>query len=484
MPAITRLQVLSLREKGIITPERATDWLSVIQKGGVMDVSQSFIDQAGPSESLLPPGVSSLGNNEVEIDFKKINRQGILELRSGGLITAEQSVDFLRRQRETVARPTSLGGQLVSAARFAFDPTDPRGMIEVGGVPAKGGLLAAGLGLAAGTLAASVPQAAGISATAIPAAASRAVQGVAGRVASATGVRPFNLGRAALTTAVGAGTGLATAAAIGGDDAPPPAPGEIPGEAPPTAEEVAAQAFQDALDQGGDTTSAARAGQEAAGVLGADVRYITRKVQRFNPGTGRIEEVDAIIPIVSETTIDPVTGEQQIIESAGQPFFPALAEAQFNLQQQESQRRDFTESLPSLTEFFSLLADPKTANLLRISSARARGQSTVPGLVLPEQLGALFGLQAGAELPTGIDTGRAVTSKPGGFLGIVDQLLGATGPELESQITPGSLEGFNPEQIGALEAALIGSGTNLPEQRQRARTSTVGSRSPFRTRTR
>ena len=137
MPPINRLQVVSLRTKGVITPERANDWLSVLDKGGLLDVSQTMVDQAGTIESLLPPGVTILGDREIEIDFTVVTREGILKLREAGLLDAQQAVDLIKEQREVSERPSSVAGKLLSAARAAFDPTDPRGVRTIAGVPVK-----------------------------------------------------------------------------------------------------------------------------------------------------------------------------------------------------------------------------------------------------------------------------------------------------------------------------------------------------------
>ena len=187
------------------------------------------------------------------------------------------------------------------------------------------------------------------------------------------------------------------------------------------------------------------------------------------------------------------------------------------------------------------MADPRTANLLRISSARAGGSPTVQGLRLPEQIGALFGLEPGQELPSGVqgegvasslDTatrpknrfevigdqiaearakgdlnevkflrdqqirlfpggpppGTPLSSEPtatptaapgsaGGILGSIGQILNQASsfqsPQLQSQLTPGTARNFSPEELGAAQAAFIGSGTSLEEQQRKARGSAL-----------
>ncbi len=212
-------------------------------------------------------------------------------------------------------------------------------------------------------------------------------------------------------------------------------------------------------------------------------------------------------------------GNLVTIESPGESFVPELNEARFNQQERirqenlrSQQQQNALASLPELTQFFAMLADPKTANLLRIASARAQGLPTVPGLNLPGQLGAIFGLEEGQAFPSGVEGdaqgtiqgpvsplgggGRelalrktstlsglpstereAAAGGTGGFLGILNTLLGAqggiSGPPLQAQITPGSLQAFGPEVIGALQAGLVGSGTTLQEQRRQARRSAL-----------
>lgn len=528
MAAITRLQVIALRDKGVITPERAQDWLAILDKGGILDVAQKFVDQAPAPETLLPIGVTRIGEGEIEIDFKTVTREGLLKLNEAGVLNPEQTVSLLKRQRESAARPTSIGGKLVDAAQFAFNPFDPRGVIEVGGLPVKAGLAATGIAAALPTLALGGPAAIGpatvtgvsgiapgtSTASVLGALGSRttaaqapripgAVAGIGSRVGSAlgaigrqTGIRPLSLGRLGRATVIGApvaGAGLATAAALTGKDAPPPG-GQGTGAqaAPPqgqaaksAAAKLVEDAFAGAKSEGGSDEDAEAAGLETAEALGVDVQYITRQVRRFNPGTGQIEEIDSIIPIITEQVPDGLGGFITQ-SSAGAPFFPELAKGQFELEQgqleieqdqltvaqEERQRRDLINSLPKLTEFFAQLADPKIANLLRISTARAGGQPTVSGLNLPAQLGALFGLQPGQELPSGVQGDTT-----GGFLSGLQSLLGGsepiTGPALEAQITPGTAQGLGPEGLGALQAALIGSGTNLAEEQRKARRSAL-----------
>ncbi len=532
MAEITRLQVIDLRDKGVITPERAVDWLAILDKGGILDVSQKLADQAAAPESLLPIGVTVSGDNEIEIDFRQVTREGLLQLNQAGVLEPQQTTDLLAKAREVQARPESIGGKLVSAARAAFDPTDPRGVINIGPVPVKAGLAAAGLSLAlpgAAVTAApglAVPTSAGgVLPSAVPATAT-ALTGAAGRVAGTagrlTGINPRSIPRLLATGAVGAGAGLAVSGALSGGGPPDEVEDVIPeAQGESEAERVAREALE-----AGATPDEASA--EAKRITGVDVKYITRKVKRFNPSTGRIEEIDSIIPIITDTQIDPITGQPVTTQSAGAPFFPQLAQSKFQLEQTEQERKvaleeerfgigqeekarkialeaerfgigqerldqetlsrersDLLRSLPQLTQFFSMLADPRTANLLRITAARAGGQETVGGLGLPEQLGALFGLEPGQELPSGVQ-GREAGGPAGGFLGSIGKILGeASGfqtPQLQSQLTPGTARGFSQEELGAAQAALIGSGTTLEEQQRIARRSALPGGSLVRSR--
>ena len=86
MAQITRLQVIDLRDKGVITPERAADWLAILDRGAILDISQKLADQAAAPESLLPIGVTISGDNEVEIDFRNVTREGLLRLNSAGIL--------------------------------------------------------------------------------------------------------------------------------------------------------------------------------------------------------------------------------------------------------------------------------------------------------------------------------------------------------------------------------------------------------------
>ena len=542
MAELTRLQVIDLRDKGVITPSRAADWIAILDQGAVLDVSQKLADQAASPESLLPIGITVSGDKEVEINFRDVTREGIFKLQQAGVLDAQQTVDLLAKAREVQASPESVGGKLVSAARAAFDPTDPRGVINIGPIPVKAGLAAAGLGLALpGAAVTAAPglavstAAGGVLPTAAVSTAAGAVTGIAGRVASGaarlTGARPRSIPRLAATAGLGAAVGLPTAAALTGGDAIPELPASGPAEGPQQ-ESAGARAAREALEAGANPDEAAEVAKQNTGV---DVRFITRKVTRFNPATGQIEEVDAIIPITSETILDDA-GNPQTIEKAGAPFFPQLAQAQFNLEQTEQNRfatleaerfeigqaildreaasRDragFLQSIPSITEFFSMLADPRTANLLRISAARAGGQESVSGLQLPEQLGALFGLQPGQSLPSGVQGGRevapdfsAIDSVPnlgavggvpvqrqdssqdrlGGLLGSIGRILGEASsfqtPQLQSQLTPGTARSFSPEELGAAQAAFISSGTSLEEQQRIARRSALPGGSSFR----
>lgn len=525
MALITRLQVIDLRDKGVITGERALDWLSILDKGGVLDVAQRLVDQAASPESLLPVGVTitrhPVGDNEVEIDFKTVTREGILRLNTAGVLEPEQTVDFLARAREAQVRPS--GGGFLDKIRAIFDPTDPRGTFNIGPVTIKPGTIAAGVAplvaavggpalagtaLATGARAAipavarAVPAPVARAASTALAPVGRAITGAGSRLAQLTGVSPRSIPRLLATGAVGGGTALAVSGALsdGGPDQPPVAPSQQPPEGsspegPSPAAQLVEQIQSDILTRGGTPDDVT----EAAKGLGVDVQYITRKVQRFNPATGRIEEVDSIIPIISDTQINPITGQPETVQSAGAPFFPELAQAQFQLEQTEAERQfglqeqrlaaqertDLLQALPSLTQFFSLLADPKTANLLRIASARAGGQDKVGGLQLPQQLGALFGLEPGQALPSGVQGGEA-SGQAGGFLGSIGQILGeASGfqvPELRSQLTPGTARGFSPEELGAAQAAFIGSGTTLEEQQRIARKSALPGGGSFRSR--
>ncbi len=469
----------------------------------------------------LPAGVTFTDDNEIEIDFKVVNREGILQLRASGLISAEKAVEWLSRQREAAAKPSSFGGKLLDTFRAAFDPTDPRGVRRIGigpvQVPVKTGLFAAGISPLAVTTAAAVPTAA----TTVTAAtaAREALRGVAGPIVQ----RPLrSLGVAALGTA-----GVLGAGAILREDepgtAPPPVEGEPgfigPSQATPEEIGAGARAAQEALDAAGGDPEGANTILEAQG---SSTRIAKTREMRFIPGRG-IVEVDVFTPFLSETVLDALGNPVQI-ETPGESFVPELNEARFNEQErirQENLRSEqqggFLRSLPALTEFFTLLADPKTANLLRIASARAQGQPTVPGLQLPAQLGAIFGLEGGEAFPSGVTGGvqggaqgvitgqvsplggggrelaakrattigalppaqrEAAAGGAGGFLNIINTLLGASGggiegPPLSAQITPGSLQGFDPEVIGALQAGLIGSGTTLAEQQRQARRSAL-----------
>ncbi len=459
-------------------------------------------------QSLLPPGITIGEGGAIEINFRVADRDGILQLRRSGLISAEQAQEWLQKQREVAAKPTSFGGKVLDTIRAAFDPTDPRGVRKVGPIPVKTGLFAAGITPLAVTAAAALPTAA----TTIGAAAGarEALRGVAGPVAR----RPL---RSVGVAALGAGAALGTGAILRSDEpgtAPPP---EAAPEEEPSGVEAAIAGL---LEQtGGDVDTANKVLEER----GSSTRLQKSRELRFIPGRG-VVEVDVFTPFLQETVLD-AEGNPVQIETPGESFVPELNEARFNQQERirreglrAEQQQSALASLPALTQFFSMLADPRTANLLRIASARAQGLPTVPGFNLPDQLGAIFGLQEGQAFPSGItgqappgveDTqgvirgdisplgggGRELASKrtnviaglpssereaaaggPGGFLGILDTLLGAGGFSpigLQSQITPGSLQSFGPDVIGALEAGLIGSGTSLQEQRRQARRSAL-----------
>ncbi len=182
-----------------------------------------------------------------------------------------------------------------------------------------------------------------------------------------------------------------------------------------------------------------------------------------------------------------------------------------------------------------LLLDPRSRNLIKILQARDRGDRFVQDFNLPPEVLQLFGgsspelglrvsgagtepnLSPGQRELLGIDIGgqpltqrgqqtiidqsgqiqqgsrvgesigtdfadvvsRDENQSEGGFLQKLFAALPAFdnnigfGPALQNQLTPGTARGFNADELGALQAAFINSGTTLGEQQRLARRSAL-----------
>ncbi|KKN77069.1 hypothetical protein LCGC14_0364080 [marine sediment metagenome] len=491
---ITRLQVIDLRDKGVITKERAADWLSILEKGGVLNVSQKIADQAGSTASLLPDGVTLSGDNEIEINFRDISRDGIFELRTAGLINKEQTFEFLERRDQTISRPESIGGRLLDTFRAAFDPTDPRGTIDIGPVPVKTGLVAAGAGIAAPAAATAgagtFPTVAAAGGSAGVRAAGGALTGAAGRLAAGArrvvGRRPTNVGTAALLGTGIAGAGLAAGGAIS-EDTPPDitqlGPESIPVSQGGTALEALEtsssidpiKALVDAILDSGGTPKDAE--EEVRTATGQTIRIETVKVRRFNPLTGKIEDFDQHVTFITERIPDPNNiGQFITVERDVSSVIPRLNQAQFELEQsqvteqrqrettteatersrqqnirsgqarvaQEREERRQFEATRTFEEGQRQFASQQQSQLLQLlpqllSNPRSFNLLRLLGgkaLNLPGQLGALFGLEPGQGFSLG-DSGQ-----PGAITGGQGAPLGPGGPaEAELTGTPRSITG-------------------------------------------